>query len=332
MEEKLFWVGILVGLHFFLTQHFRDKNKFKGAEVFTRFWHAGFMAVLGFVGGTLLSVSLDNRGGEVVASVLFSARQLGWGAAAAVVLGLYSLFKGDKARYRAKENLPPVIKDDLEWSETVFSAMLLAAVVMYLFVQAFKIPSGSMRTTFMEGDHLFVNKFIYGFRIPYTHKKMLSLRKIKRGDIVIFMFPSDNPNEFQCGGKQYGKDFIKRVIGLPGDKVEIKEGKVFVNGEPLKDEAYAKYVDNFRYPADPSRIPSASYQEQWEKRTLGQMFAEYIKDNFGPVTVPPGQYMMMGDNRDRSCDSRYWGPVPEHRIKGKAMFIYWPPSRIGLPE
>jgi signal peptidase I len=332
VEEKLFWVGILVGIHFFLTQHFRDNNKFSASAAFTRLWHSVFMAALGFVGGALLSVSLDNRGGEVVTAVLFSVRQLTWGLAAAIGLGLYTFFKGDKTRYKGEENPPPAIKDDLEWSETVFSAVLLASVVMYLFVQAFKIPSGSMRTTFLEGDHLFVNKFIYGFRIPYTHKKFLALRKIKRGDIAIFQFPSQDPSEFQCGGKQYGKDFIKRVIGLPGDKVELKNGKVFVNSEPLKDEAYAKYLDNFRYPADPGKIAAADYQLRWEKRMLGQMFSEYIKDNFGPVTVPQGQYMMMGDNRDRSCDSRYWGPVPEYLIKGQAMFIYWPPSRMGVPE
>ncbi|MCX5784809.1 MAG: signal peptidase I [Elusimicrobia bacterium] len=362
MEEKLFWVGILVGIHFFLTQHFRDTNKFVGKAAFTRLWHAVFMALLGFVGGALLSVSLDNRSGEVVAAVLFSARQFAWGVAAAVVLGFYAFFKGDKTRYQGKgsgkpqsgvtpasdsakgarvtavkkgsenENLPPAIKEDLEWSETVFSAVLLASVVMYLFVQAFKIPSGSMRTTFLEGDHLFVNKFVYGFRVPYTHKKFLALKKIKRGDIVIFQFPSRDPDEFQCGGRQYGKDFIKRVIGLPGDRVELKDGKVSVNGVPLKEEAYVKYLDDFRYPADKSKVPPGDYQVYWEKRMLGKMFAEYIKDNFGPVIVPQGHYMMMGDNRDRSCDSRYWGPVPEYLIKGKAMVIYWPPSRMGFPE
>ena len=361
MEEKLFWVGILVGIHFFLTQHFKDKNKFGGKALFARIWHAVFMALLGFVGGALLSVSLDNRSGEVVAAVLFSARQLGWGLAAALGLGFYAFFKGDKTRYQGKpqsgvpsvadsargprqasvtvvgkgsenEDLPPAIKEDLEWSETVFSAVLLASVVMYLFMQAFKIPSGSMRTTFLEGDHLFVNKFVYGFRIPYTHKKFLALKKIKRGDIVIFQFPSQDPNEFQCGGKQYGKDFIKRVIGLPGDSVELKDGKVFVNGVPLKEDSYAQYLDNSRYPADKSKIASGDYQIYWEKRMLGKMFAEYIKDNFGPVRVPQGQYMMMGDNRDRSCDSRYWGPVPQDLIKGKAMVIYWPPSRMGFPE
>ena len=331
MEEKLFWVGILVGIHFFLTRYFGDKNKFGGKAAFTRLWHAAFMALLGFVGAVLLSVSLDNRSGEVV-TALFSARQLAWGLAAAVVTGFYAFFKGDKALYQAKEDLPPAIKDDLEWSETVFSAVLLASVVMYLFVQAFKIPSGSMRTTFLEGDHLFVNKFVYGFRVPYTHKKFLALRKIKRGDIVIFQFPSQDPDEFQCGGRQYGKDFIKRVIGLPGDRVELKNGLVFINGGPLKEEAYAKYLDSFRYPADSRRVAAQDYQMRWEKRMLGQMFSEYIKDNFGPVTVPQGQYMMMGDNRDRSCESRYWGPVPEFMIKGKALFIYWPPSRMGFPE
>ena len=110
MEEKLFWVGILVGMHFFLTQHFRDKNKFEGKAAFTRLWHSVFMALLGFVGGALLAVSLDNRSGEVVAAVLFSARQLGWGLAAAVVLGFYAFFKGvvhlvfGKTAFGADEN------------------------------------------------------------------------------------------------------------------------------------------------------------------------------------------------------------------------------------
>ena len=332
MEEKLFWVGILVGIHFFLTQHLRDKNRFSGRPAFTRAWHAAFIALLAFVGGALVSVSLDNRSGASAAIGLFSARQMAWGLAASVIFGLYAFFKGGRARHESKENPPAAIKDDLEWSETVFSAVLLASVVMYLFVQAFKIPSGSMRTTFLEGDHLFVNKFIYGFRVPYTQKKFLALRKIQRGDIVIFLFPSQSPEEFQCGGQQYGKDFIKRVIGLPGDKVELKSGKVFVNGAPADDEAYARYVDNFRYPAEKGVIPPADYQKYWETRMLAKMFSEHIKDNFGPVEVPAGHYMMMGDNRDRSCDSRYWGPVPESLIKGKAMFIYWPPARVGVPR
>ncbi|MBI5742932.1 MAG: signal peptidase I [Elusimicrobia bacterium] len=224
------------------------------------------------------------------------------------------------------------MKKDMEWSETVFSAVLLASVVMYLFIQAFKIPSGSMERTFLIGDHLFVNKFVYGFRIPYTQKKILKFGHVKRGDIVVFRFPSEDPREFQCGGSQYGKDFIKRVIGLPGDKIEVRGGRVYVNGELRNDEPYAQYLDQMRYPPGAGKVSAADYQSFWENRMLGKMFSEYIRDNFGPVTVPPGSYLVMGDNRDRSCDSRYWGPVPEANIKGSAWFTYWPPTRVGFPE
>ncbi|MBI4801832.1 MAG: signal peptidase I [Elusimicrobia bacterium] len=220
----------------------------------------------------------------------------------------------------------------MEWSETIFSAVVLASVVMYLFIQAFKIPSGSMKMTFLEGDHLFVNKFIYGFRIPYTKKKVLSFGRIGRGDIVVFAFPSSDPKETQCGGRQYGKDFIKRVIGLPGERVELKNGVIFINGKNIGEEPYAQYLDPRRYPGSNDKMPPAVYQRFWETRGLAKMVSELVRDNFGPVTVPAGNYMVMGDNRDRSCDSRYWGAVPEYLIKGRAWFIYWPPSRMGSPQ
>jgi signal peptidase I len=333
MEEKLFWIGILVGIHLFLTKHFCDKGKF-GSGKFTRAWHAVFIALISFAGMLLLMVSLDNRKGDVVSTMLFSARQLWYGLAAALAGGVFAWFRprGLKAGAGPADR-PAAITEDLEWSETVFSAVVLASVVMYLFVQAFKIPSGSMRSTFLEGDHLFVNKFIYGLRIPYTHKKIFQFGKIKRGDIVVFLFPSFDPEEDQCGGKQFGKDFIKRVIGLPGEIVELKNGVVFVNGTKLPDEPYTQYVDGMRYPrAAGGRISPAEYQVFWENRTLAKMVSELVRDNFGPVIVPPGHYLVMGDNRDRSCDSRYWGPVPAYLIKGKAWFTYWPPSRIGLPR
>ena len=352
MEEKLFWIGILVGVHLFLSHHFSEKGGFKSAG-FARVWHAVFIAIVGFAGMLLLMVSLDNRKGEVVTAVLFSRKQVLYGLLAGLAGGLWAYFKfGAKKSAPAKTQtdnkpphkdgkpaaahlaaLPPEIKEDMEWSETIFSAVVLASVVMYLFVQAFKIPSGSMRSTFLEGDHLFVNKFIYGFRIPYTHKKVLDFKKINRGDIVVFQFPSFDPDEEQCGGRQYGKDFIKRVIGLPGETVELKDGAVFVNGVKLPDEPYTQYLDPSRYPRPhSSRVPSADYQLFWENRMLAKMVSELVRDNFGPVTVPKGHYMVMGDNRDRSCDSRYWGPVPAYLIKGKAWFIYWPPSRMGLPQ
>jgi signal peptidase I len=332
MEEKLFWVGILMGAHLFLSHQFKEKGRFGIDSRFTRGWHAVFAALISFVVMLLLVVSMDNRRGDVVTSVLFTSRQLLYGAFAAAAGAAYAFWQGSSKKAAVKDGLNQAIKADMEWSETVFSAVLLASVVMYLFVQAFKIPSGSMERTFLIGDHLFVNKFIYGFRVPYTHKKVLKFKKVKRGDIVVFQFPSEDPREFQCGGSQYGKDFIKRVIGMPGDKFEVRGGRILVNGEPVKDEPYAQYLDPGRYPAGAGKISPADYQAFWENRMLGKMFSEYIRDNFGPVMVPQGSYLVMGDNRDRSCDSRYWGPVPEGNIKGTAWFTYWPPSRIGFPE
>ena len=332
MEEKLFWIGILMGVHLFLSHHFKEKGRFGADSGFSRAWHAVFAALISFVGMVLLTVSLDNRRGDVVTSVLFSGRQLMYGAFAAAAGAAYAYWKSAAKKTAVKDGLNQAIKGDMEWSETVFSAVLLASVVMYLFVQAFKIPSGSMERTFLIGDHLFVNKFIYGFRIPYTQKKILRFRKVERGDIVVFQFPSRDPREFQCGGSQYGKDFIKRVIGMPGDKLEVRDGRIFVNGAQVKDESYAQYLDAGRYPAAAGKVSPADYQAFWENRMLGKIFSEYIRDNFGPVTVPAGHYLVMGDNRDRSCDSRYWGPVPEGLIKGSAWFTYWPPSRMGFPE
>jgi signal peptidase I len=343
VEEKLFWIGILVGAHLFLSRRFSGKEKFKTFG-FTRAWHAVFIAIISFAGMLLLMVSLDNRKGEVVTAVLFSGKQVVYGLAAGLLGGLWAYFEArggklvaPKASKSASAKIPPglpaVIKEDMEWSETIFSAVVLASIVMYLFIQAFKIPSGSMRNTFLEGDHLFVNKFIYGFRIPYTHKKIFGLKKINRQDIVVFQFPSFDPAEEQCGGRQYGKDFIKRVIGLPGERVELRDGAVFINGVKLTEESYTQYLDPGRYPGPHSgRVPPGEYQVLWENRALAKVVSELVRDNFGPVKVPQGYYMVMGDNRDRSCDSRYWGPVPEYLIKGKAWFTYWPPSRMGLPQ
>ncbi|MEA3307553.1 MAG: signal peptidase I [Elusimicrobiota bacterium] len=331
MEEKLFWIGILMGSHLLLSHYFKGKKKF-ASEKFTRIWHSIFFGIIFFAGAIMLTVSLGNRQGEVVTAVLFSKTQIIYGIVAALIAGLFVFWKSRKTKLDAKTT-NKIIKSDMEWSETVFSAVILASVVMYLFVQAFKIPSGSMRTTFLEGDHLFVNKFIYGIRIPYTKKKIFKFRKIQRGDIVVFKFPSEKPGEVQCGGKQYGKDFIKRVIGLPGDKLQIKAGVVYINDKRIMEEDYAQYLDGFnRYPPSPDKIPNFEYQKYWKKRMLGKLFAEYVRDNFGPVTVPEGHYLVLGDNRDRSCDSRYWGPVPDYLVKGRAWFIYWPFSRMGAPK
>ena len=332
MEEKLFWIGILVGIHLYLSYSFKEKNKFSSAK-FSILWHRFFLSIAGFTIGILGAVIFDNRNGEVVTAQLFTLKQIITGLFGAFIGWIYvDTPFGKRKISQEKKDLPEYIKVDMEWSETLFFAAIMASIVMYLFLQAFKIPSGSMRNTFIEGDHLFVNKFIYGVRIPFTQKKILELRKIRHGDIVIFRFPSEDPDDYQCGGKQYGKDFIKRVIGLPGDKIEIKEGMVFVNDMSIGREEYVQFLDGVRYPGDANKTDPSLFQKYWESRQSGKIYGELIRDNFGPVKVPENHYFVMGDNRDRSCDSRYWGPVPENYIKGKPLIIYWPLSRIKIPK
>lgn len=187
----------------------------------------------------------------------------------------------------------------VEWVETFLVAGILAYFIQSFVIQAFKIPSGSMLETLQLSDHLFANKFVYGTKIPFTNKKILVLRQVQRGDIVIFKYPLDPK-----------KDFVKRCIGLPGDTIEIRQ-KVLYRNKQRVEEPFIIHKDSRVFPNDPV-LP-------YELR---------IRDNFGPIVVPPGEYFMMGDNRDNSSDSRYWGFLPEKNIKGKAWFIYWPLRRI----
>ncbi|MDZ4185068.1 MAG: signal peptidase I [Desulfuromonadales bacterium] len=176
----------------------------------------------------------------------------------------------------------------VEYGEALVVAVLLAIAIRGVAVQAFKIPSGSMLPTLLIGDHLLVSKFLYGIRLPYTSQRLFELRPPQRGDIVVFAYPVDD-----------SKDFIKRVIGEPGDRLEMRDKVLFINGE--------RFEDPWGVHEDPTVLP-----EGVEKR-----------DNFGVITVPAGQYFVMGDNRDRSYDSRFWGFVEAPRIRGKAFIMYW---------
>jgi len=176
-----------------------------------------------------------------------------------------------------------------EYAEAAVIAVLLALFIRTFVVQAFKIPSGSMEPTLMVGDHILVNKFIYGVKIPFIRKTLIPISSPKRNDVIVFIYPVDK-----------SKDFIKRVIGLPGEKIEIIGRKIYINGTLLDD----KY---------------GFYSSQEEAR-IGKPLRPY---RFGPVIVPEGHVFVMGDNRDHSYDSRFWGFVPIDSIKGKAFIIYW---------
>ncbi|MEW5744916.1 MAG: signal peptidase I [Nitrospirota bacterium] len=180
-----------------------------------------------------------------------------------------------------------------EYTKAIGTALILALIIRAYVVQAFKIPSGSMIPTLLIGDHILVNKFIYGTTIPFTDNRVLVLAKPERGDIVVFKYPEDP-----------SKDFIKRVVGVEGDVVEARNKAVFVNGKRVV-EPYVQYTD-------------ASVR-------MGGMEP---RDNFGPYLVPKGRIFVMGDNRDQSYDSRYWGYVDTKLLKGKAFIIYWSWDKI----
>ena len=174
-----------------------------------------------------------------------------------------------------------------EMFESICVAVILAFFVRTFVVQAFKIPSGSMEPNLLIGDHLLVNKFVSAPILTRIEDTLLPIQTIQRGDVVVFKHP-----------RMPERDLIKRTIGLPGETIELREKRVFVNGKPL-DEPYAHFVLNA------SDVPATD-----------------VRRNFGPVTVPADNYFMMGDNRDNSEDSRYWGFLPRDHVKGKALFLY----------
>jgi signal peptidase I len=175
-----------------------------------------------------------------------------------------------------------------EYIEAIILAILIAFFIRTFVIQAYKIPSGSMKPTLLIGDHILVSKFNYGIKLPFIRSTLIPTGTPQRGDIVVFIYPEDR-----------SKDFIKRLIGLPGDTIEIRDKKILLNGRPYSD-THGVYVDNLIIPG-----------------------AVQPRDNFGPVTVPEGSLFVMGDNRDESYDSRFWGFVNMKDVLGKALIIYW---------
>ena len=178
-----------------------------------------------------------------------------------------------------------------EYGEALFVALILALVIRTFVVQAFKIPSESMVKTLLVGDHLLASKFSYGIKIPFTHTYIYKGEDPVKGDIIIFEYPNDP-----------SVDYIKRIVGVPGDIIEVRNKQLFRNGEPVK-ESFIRFTE-------PDRI-------------------QPVRDNFGPVTVPADKYFVMGDNRDNSMDSRFWGFVDRSAIRAKAWRIYWSWGGLG---
>jgi signal peptidase I len=179
-----------------------------------------------------------------------------------------------------------------EYFESIVIAVILALFIRTFVVQAFKIPTGSMENNLLIGDHLLVNKFVFGPVAGDLERRLLPMAPIRRGDIVVFKYP-DEPE----------RDFIKRVIGLPGETLEVRHKKVYIDGSPL-DEPYVHFLTP----------PSTEQQE---------VTSFDVREQYGPVQIPDGHYFVMGDNRDNSQDSRYWGFLPRGYVKGKALMVYW---------
>jgi signal peptidase I len=222
----------------------------------------------------------------------------------------------------APEPAPPAFKKSVarEYLESIVVAVILALFIRTFAIQAFKIPTGSMEENLLIGDHLLVNKLVYSPSLAPWEDALFGKKPIRRGHVVVFKFPEDPT-----------RDFIKRVIGLPGETIEIRDKQVFVNGTPLDEDAQICSEEpggeKTCRDADPSR--DGPYKVFFLRAPLRPDDPEYslhagsAGDNWGPQTVPPGQLLVLGDNRDNSRDSRFWGFLPIDQVKGRALLVYW---------
>ena len=330
MEYRLFFIGLAMGAFAWFSRGWQKQGGPTSAAQ-AGLWHGAFFFLSGFSVTMILAMSFETRARFIsVAAHTLSVGEVYPALAIGAVLGVIGFFNAwsDGGQIEKRRRF---LNEDLEWADTVFSAAFMASLLMMFVVQAFKIPSASMEKTLLIGDHLFVNKFLYGERIPFSGRRVLPLRAPKRGDVLVFQFPVEDPTELHCSSVQYGKDFIKRLIGEPGDTVEVRQGRVLINGQLLADEPYAVHDSSYLEPVSPhaAELSPEIYQRLWQEHHLDAELNNNQRDFFGPVKVPPHSYFMMGDNRDHSCDSRYWGPVEERFVKGNAWFIYWPPARMG---
>lgn len=320
MEQHLFITAVIAFIFDRISKYIIKKDFFQNNNIFA-FWNASFALIAGCLFFYLANFMLSNGSSLGLSKTNFYLIIL-------ITLG-YVCIKYFKAKKADKKAEKQIIAFNLDWAQTVYFAAFFASVVMFFFLQAFRIPSASMRNTLIEGDNLFVNKAYYGMRLPFIKQNIIDFHDIKRGDIIIFRFPAEDKQQSNCGESQYGRDFVKRVMALPGEKVEIKGKTIYINDKELPSQDYAVFSEHetkkFINP-----LTQEEYQKLWEDRRLEKYFGLYLRDEFGPVIVPEGQYFAIGDNRDFSCDSRFWGPVPKENIKGKAWLLHWPLKRFRI--
>ena len=194
-----------------------------------------------------------------------------------------------------------------EWTKSIVIAFSLFLVIRTFIVEAFRIPTGSMENTLLVGDFLLVNKAVYGAQVPFTHKHLPAFAQPRRGDVIVFI-PPHEPD----------KNYVKRLIGVGGDTLEMRNKVLFLDGKP-QAEPFAEHTD----PNNDVYAPSMYWQCEYRPAKLKDQDCRPTRDNWGPVVVPPGKYMMLGDNRDDSEDSRYWGFVTRDAIRGRPLFIYY---------
>ena len=207
----------------------------------------------------------------------------------------------------------------VEYYEAIVMAVGIALLVRTLVIEPFKIPSGSMIPTLLVGDYLFVSKFAYGHRVPFTRQRMFMSEGPQRGDIVVFEYPKD-PR----------KDYIKRIVGLPEDRIRYENKRLSVNGQPVAYESQ----ELFTYHDERGQeVDSVKLMEKLGERFHPILWRPFAYSETSEEIVPPGHYFVMGDNRDNSNDSRYWGFVPAYRLVGKAVAIFWSwDGRVGRPR
>lgn len=281
-----------------------------GAEETDRKGFVGWMLVNGWRLGATVVMGAFGVGIKVISDEGFTdstSLMLEVAVLLLYFLFLYLIRLRDDEEKRAKHT---------ETAEVLVVAIAMAIFIKAVGVQAFKIPSGSMLHTLEIGDHLLISKFLYGIPLPYTDTRLPAFKDPERGDVVVFAYPGmDNPDRppFQNPepvDQLKGQDFIKRIIGMPGENFEVRGNRLFVDGKEIEDP-WGQFLD-----AGGNPLP-AIY------RTRGELA------NWGPAVIPPDMYLVMGDNRFHSNDGRFWGFVKKGRIKGKAMFIYWSWAGMG---